>query len=77
MKSKILSLELLLTIIENSGPVLRSFDKFINNAIKKHLIASVLTNGVCPNPKVFRLTLQIFLALVSYFKDYLKVILSI
>lgn len=73
MRSKILSLELLLHILENSGPVFRSFEKFINTAIRKYLIMSLLTNGVSSNPKVFRLSLSIFLALVSYFKDYLKV----
>jgi len=36
------------------------------------LIFLVLTNGASPNPHVFRLSLSIFLALVSYFKDYLK-----
>jgi len=72
MKSKILSLDLLYTILENSGPVFRSFDKFINSAIKKYLIISLLTNGVSSNLKVFKLSLQIFLALVAHFKDYLK-----
>eukprot|EP01114_Cavostelium_apophysatum_P013913 TRINITY_DN3475_c0_g1_i1.p1 TRINITY_DN3475_c0_g1~~TRINITY_DN3475_c0_g1_i1.p1 ORF type:complete len:1736 (+),score=542.67 TRINITY_DN3475_c0_g1_i1:271-5478(+) len=72
MKSKILSLELLLSILETSGPVFRSCDKFINSAIKKYLIISLLTNGVSPNLEVFKLSLRIFFALVSYFKDYLK-----
>jgi len=72
MKSKVLSLDLLYTILENSGPVFRSFDKFINSAIKKYLIISLLTNGVSSNLKVFKLSLQIFLALVAHFKDYLK-----
>jgi hypothetical protein len=35
LRSKLLSLELLHFLIENSGPVFRSFDKFINMAIKK------------------------------------------
>eukprot|EP01119_Soliformovum_irregulare_P013394 TRINITY_DN3553_c0_g1_i7.p1 TRINITY_DN3553_c0_g1~~TRINITY_DN3553_c0_g1_i7.p1 ORF type:complete len:1701 (-),score=587.09 TRINITY_DN3553_c0_g1_i7:49-5151(-) len=72
MKSKVLSLELLLTILESSGPVFRSCDKFINTAIKKYLIISLLTNGVSSNSKVFKLSLSIFLALISYFKDYVK-----
>ena len=73
LKSKLLSLELLLSILENSGPVFRSTVKFINMAIKKYLVMALLTNGVSPHPKVFRYSLSIFLALVSYFKDYLKV----
>ena len=40
MKSKLLSLELLLSILENSGPVFRSVDKFINTLIKKNLTLS-------------------------------------
>eukprot|EP01117_Protostelium_nocturnum_P012512 TRINITY_DN4612_c0_g1_i4.p1 TRINITY_DN4612_c0_g1~~TRINITY_DN4612_c0_g1_i4.p1 ORF type:complete len:1640 (+),score=303.31 TRINITY_DN4612_c0_g1_i4:223-5142(+) len=77
MRSKILSLDLLLGVLEGSGPVFRSCDRFINSAIKKYLIMSLLTNGVSPNLRVFRLSLSIFLALVSYFKDYLKTELGV
>eukprot|EP01116_Phalansterium_solitarium_P005911 TRINITY_DN1816_c0_g1_i6.p1 TRINITY_DN1816_c0_g1~~TRINITY_DN1816_c0_g1_i6.p1 ORF type:complete len:1289 (-),score=563.21 TRINITY_DN1816_c0_g1_i6:393-4259(-) len=72
MRSKILSLELLLSILDNSGPVFRSCDKFINNAIKKYLCMSLLINGVSTNTQVFKLSLNIFLSLVGHFKDYLK-----
>jgi len=77
MRSKILSLDLLLGILEGSGPVFKSCDKFINSAIKQYLIGSLLTNGVSSNPRVFRLSLSIFLSLVSYFKDYLKTELGV
>ncbi|PRP79080.1 brefeldin A-inhibited guanine nucleotide-exchange protein 2-like [Planoprotostelium fungivorum] len=77
MRSKILSLDLILGILEGSGPVFKSCDKFINSAIKKYLIISLLTNGVSSNPRVFRLSLSIFLSLVSSFKDYLKTELGV
>eukprot|EP00211_Chloroparvula_japonica_P000492 CAMPEP_0119126116 /NCGR_PEP_ID=MMETSP1310-20130426/5159_1 /TAXON_ID=464262 /ORGANISM="Genus nov. species nov., Strain RCC2339" /LENGTH=1764 /DNA_ID=CAMNT_0007116253 /DNA_START=14 /DNA_END=5308 /DNA_ORIENTATION=- len=73
MRSKILALELLLSILENSGPIMRSHQRFITNAIKRHLCVSVLsTNGVSAVPKVFRLSLSIFRTLIAYFKNHLK-----
>ncbi|MDP2436853.1 MAG: Sec7 domain-containing protein, partial [archaeon] len=72
MRSKVLSLELLLTVLEGAGPVLRSHRKFIAQAIKKYLCISLLTNGVSPVPKIFQLSLSIFWALLSSFKENLK-----
>ena len=73
MRNRIFSLELLYLIIENAGPVLRSHDRFVNQAIKKYLCMSLLSNGVSPVQQVFKLSLDIFYALILNFKDHLKV----
>jgi brefeldin A-inhibited guanine nucleotide-exchange protein len=69
MRSKIFALELLLSILEQAGPVLRNHERFINNGIKRYLCVGVLSiNGVSAVPRVFRLSLSIFSALISHFK---------
>ncbi|CAH1100996.1 unnamed protein product [Psylliodes chrysocephalus] len=71
LRSKILSLQLLLSILQNAGPVFRSNDMFIT-AIKQYLCVALSKNGVSSIPKVFELSLAIFLALLSNFKMHLK-----
>jgi len=71
-KSKILSLELVLAILQNAGPVFKNTHRFINTAFKRYLCPSIGTNGISPLPRVFQLTLSIFLLLISDFKTYLK-----
>ena len=73
MRKKVLSLELLQSIIENAGPVLRTHERFINHAVKKFLCISLLVNGVSPVPLVFSLSLNVFSSLIANFQDYLKV----
>ncbi|XP_039270898.2 brefeldin A-inhibited guanine nucleotide-exchange protein 1-like [Styela clava] len=70
-RSKILSLQLLLAILESSGPVFRSNEMFIN-AIKQYLCVALSKNGVSNIPEVFELSLAIFLKLLENFKTYLK-----
>ena len=71
LRSKILSLELLLSILQNSGPVFRTDDLFIT-AIKQYLCVALSKNGVSSVPQVFELSLNIFLMLLSSFKVHLK-----
>ena len=71
LRSKVISLELLLSILENSGPVFRTDEVFIG-AIKHHLCVALSKNGVSSVPEVFELSLSIFLALFSSFKAHLK-----
>ncbi|KAL3284058.1 hypothetical protein HHI36_018226 [Cryptolaemus montrouzieri] len=71
LRSKILSLQLLLSILQNAGPVFRSNEMFIT-AIKQYLCVALSKNGVSSIPKVFELSLTIFLALLSNFKLHLK-----
>ncbi|XP_018336775.1 brefeldin A-inhibited guanine nucleotide-exchange protein 1 [Agrilus planipennis] len=71
LRSKILSLHLLLSILQNAGPVFRSNEMFIT-AIKQYLCVALSKNGVSNIPEVFELSLAIFLALLSNFKMHLK-----
>ena len=71
LRSKILSLELLLSCLQNAGPVFRTHPMFIN-AIKQYLCVALSKNGVSSVPAVFELSLAIFLTLLSYFKTHLK-----
>ncbi|XP_068200225.1 brefeldin A-inhibited guanine nucleotide-exchange protein 1-like isoform X2 [Palaemon carinicauda] len=71
LRSKILSLEMLLSIVQNAGQVFRSNDTFIT-AIKQYLCVALSKNGVSPIPEVFHLSLAIFVALLSNFKAHLK-----
>lgn len=71
LRSKILSLELLLSILQNAGPVFRTNDMFIN-AIKQYLCVALSKNGVSSVIEVFELSLAIFLTLLANFKQHLK-----
>lgn len=71
LRSKILSLHLLLSILQNAGPVFRSNEMFIM-AIKQYLCVALSQNGVSPVKEVFELSLSIFVALLSNFKAHLK-----
>uniref|UniRef100_A0A5F9CTZ7 ARF guanine nucleotide exchange factor 1 n=1 Tax=Oryctolagus cuniculus TaxID=9986 RepID=A0A5F9CTZ7_RABIT len=71
LRSKILSLQLLLSILQNAGPVFRTNEMFIN-AIKQYLCVALSKNGVSSVPEVFELSLSIFLTLLSNFKTHLK-----
>ena len=71
LRSKLLSLELLLSIIQNSGPVFRTDDVFIGG-VKQYLCVALSKNGVSHFPQVFELSLSIFLTLLSSFKSHLK-----
>lgn len=71
MRSKILSLHLLLSILQNAGPVFRTNPMFIT-AIKQFLCVALSNNGTSSVPEVFELSLAIFLSLLSRFKTHLK-----
>ncbi|XP_022248093.1 brefeldin A-inhibited guanine nucleotide-exchange protein 1-like isoform X1 [Limulus polyphemus] len=71
LRSKILSLQLLLSILQNAGPVFRSNEMFIT-AIKQYLCVALSKNGVSSVAEVFELSLAIFLALLQNFKTHLK-----
>lgn len=71
LRSKILSLQLLLSMLQNAGTVFRTGEMFIN-AIKQYLCVALSKNGVSSVPEVFELSLAIFLTLLSLFKVHLK-----
>uniref|UniRef100_A0A669P011 ADP ribosylation factor guanine nucleotide exchange factor 2 n=1 Tax=Phasianus colchicus TaxID=9054 RepID=A0A669P011_PHACC len=71
LRSKIVSLQLLLSVLQNAGPVFRTHEMFIN-AIKQYLCVALSKNGVSSVPDVFELSIAIFLTLLSNFKTHLK-----
>ena len=73
---RILSLELILHILEHSGPAFRSGDKFIF-AIKQYLCVSLIGNCTSQVTQVTGLSLQVFVALLNGFKDHLKAELEV
>ncbi|VDM16431.1 unnamed protein product [Hydatigera taeniaeformis] len=72
LRSKILSLQLLLSILQQPGPAFRSNAVFIT-AIKQYLCVALSKNGVSSVPEVFELSLAIFLSLLAHFKQHLKI----
>ncbi|XP_007909597.2 brefeldin A-inhibited guanine nucleotide-exchange protein 2 isoform X2 [Callorhinchus milii] len=71
LRSKIVSLQLLLSVLQSAGPIFKTNEMFIN-AIKQYLCVALSKNGVSSVPDVFELSLAIFLTLLSHFKIHLK-----
>uniref|UniRef100_A0A8C1FTG0 ADP-ribosylation factor guanine nucleotide-exchange factor 2 (brefeldin A-inhibited) n=1 Tax=Cyprinus carpio carpio TaxID=630221 RepID=A0A8C1FTG0_CYPCA len=71
LRSKVVSLQLLLSVLQGAGPVFRTHEMFVN-AIKQYLCVALSKNGVSSVPEVFELSLAIFLILLSHFKVHLK-----
>ena len=65
LQSKLLSLELLLSVLSHSGPSFRSSDKFVY-AVKTYLCHSLVQNCVYPQTKVIGTALHIFVALAGF-----------
>ena len=71
LRSKILSLQLILSVVQNAGPVFRTNEMFIS-AVKQYLCVALSKNGVSNVCEVFELSLAIFLSLLMKFKTHLK-----
>ncbi|CAK9112528.1 Brefeldin A-inhibited guanine nucleotide-exchange protein 1 (Brefeldin A-inhibited GEP 1) (ADP-ribosylation factor guanine nucleotide-exchange factor 1) (p200 ARF guanine nucleotide exchange factor) (p200 ARF-GEP1) [Durusdinium trenchii] len=71
LRSKVLSLDLVLSILEGSGPAFRRSKDFVY-AIKTYLSSSLIKNCVSTNTQVVSLSLRIFVALQARFARYLK-----
>jgi len=68
LRSVILSLDLIHSILDASGPYFRSNETFLRS-IQKHLCNSLLKNCVSNIPSIFNLSLKIFQTLVRNFKE--------
>lgn len=66
-----LALELLKILLENSGPLFRSTERFVT-AIKQYLCLSLLKNCQSAVPAALRLCCSIFLTLMTKFRKSLK-----
>ncbi|PPD91846.1 hypothetical protein GOBAR_DD11205 [Gossypium barbadense] len=71
MRGKIVALELLKILLENSGTVFRTSERFLG-AIKQYLCLSLLKNSASTLMIVFQLSCSIFISLVSRFRAGLK-----
>ena len=71
VKSKILSLQLILATLQNAKQSFKQSPNMIN-AIRRYLCLSLPKNGVSPITEVFELSLAIFVALLADYKQHLK-----
>ena len=71
LRSKILSLELIASILQNAGPAFKTVESFVS-AVKQYLCVALSKNGVSGVPQVAELSLSIFLSLFASFKLHLK-----
>lgn len=71
VKSKILSLQLILATLQNAKSSFKTSVHMIN-AIKRYLCVSLSKNGVSPINEVFELSIGIFVALMADYKQHLK-----
>eukprot|EP00752_Nemacystus_decipiens_P007866 g7027.t2 len=71
MESKAVSLEMLLAIVDHSGPGFRGSEKFIL-AVRHYLCDALLLNSTSSNKAVMELSLKIFKPMCRDFKAHLK-----
>ncbi|XJO76512.1 hypothetical protein BDV3_007023 [Batrachochytrium dendrobatidis] len=72
IKSRILAMELILSVLNNIGPVLHTDGLYVK-LVRENLCLSVSRNAVNTNPALFELSLSIFLLVIRYYRDKLKV----
>ncbi|ORX41920.1 hypothetical protein BCR36DRAFT_374917 [Piromyces finnis] len=71
IRARTIALELILSIITNSGPVFQK-DPLYCDMIKNYLCISISKNGISENPLVFELSLSIFIMMLRFYKAQLK-----
>ena len=71
MQSKVLSLELLLSVLEHAGPAFRTGPRFVG-AVRQYLCVSLLKNCTSSATHVVALALRLFVALIVRFRSNLK-----
>ena len=71
VRSKILSLQLILATLQNAKGTFKQ-SRHVISAIRRYLCVSLSKNGVSPILEVFELSLAIFVALLADFKQHLK-----
>ncbi|ETV92066.1 hypothetical protein H310_13588 [Aphanomyces invadans] len=70
-QSKLVSLDLLLSILNNGGPTFRDSERFIT-LIKQYLCVSLLQNCTSNYTQIVELSLRVFVVLIAQFKAHLK-----
>lgn len=70
-KARQLALELIMSVLNNCGPVFQHDDLYIG-LIRQNLCLSISRNGVTTNPTLFELSLSIFLMVARFYRSKLK-----
>ena len=71
LRSKLLSLQLLLSVVQNAGPVFREHPVFLS-VVRQCLCVALSRDGASHVTEVAELSLALFLALLANFKAQLK-----
>lgn len=71
IRLKVILLEMILIVLDNSGPVFRTDPTFIK-IVREYLCQSLSINVISPVLEVFELAITVFLVVVGLFKIYLK-----
>ncbi|KAG0363033.1 hypothetical protein BC939DRAFT_495436 [Gamsiella multidivaricata] len=71
IRGRALVLELILSMMNNSGPVFQSDNLFVG-AVRQYLCVSLSQNGVSANETLFEFSLSLFLTLLQYYRAQLK-----
>ncbi|KAG0261591.1 Brefeldin A-inhibited guanine nucleotide-exchange protein 2 [Mortierella polycephala] len=71
VRGRALVLELILSMMNNSGPVFQSDNLFVS-AVRQYLCVSLSQNGVSANETLFEFSLSLFLTVLRYYRAQLK-----
>ncbi|KAG0004503.1 Brefeldin A-inhibited guanine nucleotide-exchange protein 1 [Entomortierella chlamydospora] len=71
IRGRALVLELILSMMNNSGPVFQSDALFVG-AVRQYLCVSLSQNGVSANETLFEFSLSLFLTVLQYYRAQLK-----
>ncbi|KAF9115357.1 Brefeldin A-inhibited guanine nucleotide-exchange protein 2 [Mortierella sp. AM989] len=71
VRGRALVLELILSMMNNSGPVFQSDNLFVE-AVRQYLCVSLSQNGVSANETLFEFSLSLFLTVLQYYRAQLK-----
>ncbi|EGG22181.1 armadillo-like helical domain-containing protein [Cavenderia fasciculata] len=72
IRIRIFSLELISLIFEEFGRYLKLHSDLVNYEIKEGLFPSIMASGVSHSNTIFKLSLTLFLYLLTHFRDFLK-----
>lgn len=71
MKSRILAMELIMSILSNVGPVVSNDPLFVT-IIQKDIYAAISKNSTTSNATLFELSLSIYLLTIRHYRSYMK-----
>lgn len=70
-KSRILAMELLLSVYNNAGPLILTDELYIK-LVQQNVTLSISRNAVTTNPALFELSLSILLLVIRHYRHHLK-----